>query len=278
MKYLIFCLLLILSQTIQGQLIDHYKYHAVYIPSNYLKSIAIDGHIEDWDWVPNYYKLQNSHFINYEQVDSKDLDVECFVAWSDITNKMYIIAKVADDSIISNRVPQDDAIRMNDFDGITIIVNTNLESGAFWSGGGYKLLFHNILAFPLAPTSHPDNSNIFYGTHWLQNKNYLNFATSISKNKNGRFTTLYEVELELWENLSLFSKKLSKVKLLKSDLSVGLTIAFNDIDKNNDDNAFKIRTYSGNGFEYRAEESSCFILDSPKMSSNLREDLLLLNK
>lgn len=278
MKYLCFLLLSLSCLTIQSQSFDQYKYHATYIPSSYLKKIVIDGHIDDWAWVPAWYKLKNKDFMNCEHTNANDFDIECFVAWSDITNKIYIVAKVIDNVIISSQLSYEDAIRMNFYDGFTIIVNPNIESGQFWSGNGYKLLFHNIITLPITPFYDSHNSSLYYGTDWLKNKAYLNYSTSNLKNKNGTWTTYYEIELNLWEKLSFFSSKLSKPKILKSELPIGLTIAYNDVDKENFYNTIKIRTFSGIEFESHAEETSCFILDPPKKPLTLRDDLLLLSK
>lgn len=278
MKNSFFLLLFLLNEIIHGQTFDQYKYHALNIPSNYLKNIAIDGHIDDWVWVQDNYKLINEDFINGDHIGTNDFNIESFVAWSDITNKIYIVSKIVDNAIISSSIGNDGAIRMNYFDGVTIIVNPNFESGQFWSGGGYKLLFHNIISLPITPIYDPGNSNLYYGTSWLQNKAYINYSTSTSKNTDGTWTVYYEIELSIWENLSFFSNRLSKSKRLKSELPIGLTIAFNDVDKENFYNTIKIRTYSGGEFESHAEETSCFILDPPTKPSTLRDDLLLLNK
>ncbi|MGE4587922.1 MAG: hypothetical protein AB7D05_11335, partial [Mangrovibacterium sp.] len=56
-----------------------------------------------------------------------------------------------------------------------------------------------------------------------------------------------------------------------------LTIAFNDVDNNIYQRDVRLRTLCGDTHEYRAEESSSFLLDPPQIFSNTDDDILLFN-
>ena len=99
-------LVIITYGSLKSQKIEGFLYHAVYIPSEISNKINVDGNITEWNWVPEDYKIRTSDLINSEQVTSNDLDVEFFVAWSKLYNKIYIICRVIDDFLSACRFPQ----------------------------------------------------------------------------------------------------------------------------------------------------------------------------
>ena len=260
-------LFLLLLRTAHSQKIEGYKYHAAYIPSNC--SINIDGDLNEWKWVPDEYKIRTKDLVNSEQVKPEDLEVELFVAWSKINNKLYIVCESIDDILNSDELNHDDGIEIN--------LNPNKVFGNYYNTI-YKFMFFNIFYVAIAPYSTYNNIYIYYGPEWIRrNREQFNYKVKTEKLKDGRMCINYEIELRVSSDLSLYSGTLSSNYILENDQVIGLTILINDVDYNNYERDVQLRTFSGNALWHRAEEASLFILDPPRKCSNIYDELFLLS-
>ncbi len=271
MKILTLALLLLVTfGTVKGQKIEGYSFNAIYIPSEIINSISIDGNLADWYWVPDSYKLNTSNLLNSDQITPDDFDVEFFVAWSKITNNIYIVCKIIDDSLNVDHIHPDDGLEIN--------LNSNNISGEYWSGSNYKMIFFNVFFVSIPAIGDINDVVMFYGPNWmLKNNEYFHFSNKVTKLKNGKTVMIYEVSLQPCINLALFSKTLSSKSLLKEGDILGLTLAFNDVDYKKNERDVQLRTVSGRNFWHQAEESTSLILDPPMKTSNIYDKLLFLS-
>ncbi len=256
MKYVFIFLLYVLSfNVIYGQNVDNYIYHAAYIPVEQLQNISIDGKLHEWSWVSDEYKIKDTYLLSSEFVDSSNFSVEFFVAWTPVTDKIYVIAKVKDDIINMNGVSEEEELYL--------IIDSNRESGSLWSGQMCKHLLLNALKLRIGSYLW-----IKYGPQWINNQDYLKIHVLPEKD-----AIYYEIEFNLWNDLSLYSSLLSKPLALSPGMQTGLSLLFVDID--DDKPGVRIRTFSGSGSNIYTDEGSVFVLDPPHKFMNILDDILL---
>jgi hypothetical protein len=269
-RFLLTFLLLFTIREVQCQKVNGYEYHAAYIPASASENIKIDGNIGEWSWIPKEYKIAVSDLINSEKVTPGDLNARLYVCWSKTKNKVYVLYTVIDDILDVNKLHHDD--------GLDIYLNPSRQSGGNWSGNNYKFLLFNIFHISLSPASDGNkNYYLHYGPKWMLNKDYFNVGVKTKKLKNGKTISVYEVEIQIFSDLSLFSGQLSTKDNLECGQKIGLTIALNDVDANNLERDVQLRTKAGNNWPNRGEESTLFVLDPPRDSKNLYDELLLLS-
>ncbi len=183
-----------------------------------------------------------------------------------INNKIYIVCKITDDTVNIDQRAFDDGIEIN--------LNPNCVSGEYWNTI-YKWMFFNIFHVSIPATNNRNDVYLNYGPQWfLRNTDYFQFANKIEKLPDGKNVVTYEISLQPFIDLSLYSRTLSSAYHLKSNQVLGLTIVFNDVDFNNNERDAQLRTVSGSSLWQRAEEVSFYILDPPRKINSTYDELL----
>lgn len=186
---------------------------AIEIPFDREKEILIDGNIEDWSWVDDKYKLYSDNFFNITNnslPDTSSFSIELFVAWSQIKNKVFIVAKVKDNELING-------------EGLNIAVNPTNAQGHYWVNDApahfnvvdYYFELRDTKLFP----------NVYLGPEWLAKKNHL-FAVNINSSKT---EVSYEISFPLWDSWN-DNINLSKRHRLNQEEKIGLMLVYTDID------------------------------------------------
>jgi len=212
--------------------------HVVYIPNDKLTKIKIDGKTHDWDWVPqNYFitgkEMNNNYLISKATYNKKNWDCKIFIAWSDVTNRIYIVATIYDDIKTSNSksiIPNP-----NQFDdNLHVIVNPDNYSGDCWNKLTYNDI-HRLLKISMNTPFSKGNDQfvIDYGPSWLTNHKELIHCERTNKynSTTGPCETIYEIEIALWDEWSDLGIEYSSRHVLSSDNSIRLAIVIDDVDK-----------------------------------------------
>jgi hypothetical protein len=212
--------------------------HVVYIPSDKLARIKIDGNTDDWNWVPQKYfingaKMYNNYLISNTIYNKKDWDCKILIAWNDITNKIYIVATIFDN--VRRSIPESvfGVTRLCD-DNLQVIINPDNSSGDCWNKIAYPDL-HRLVRLSIHTPCSEGNAKFIldYGPSWyIGHKELINCGWSTRKNSsNGLFETSYELEMALWDEWSDMGIEFSSRHVLSADQRIKLAIILDDVDK-----------------------------------------------
>jgi hypothetical protein len=203
------------------------QFYAVHIPNDRISKIKIDGDTSDWNWVPAKYFITTKDMkdvLNSSKSNSTDWECKIMVGWNELTNCLFIMAKIVDDKKIT--------------DGSRFFINDcmQLAINAVNLIGGYrnindKLNNKTILGHFTPPTKTLDFV-IDHGPLWMQKKsNYINWEYK-TKNIAGssKYITIYEVSIALWDEWSKFKPDFSIRSNLYSGKKIRLEVVFDDVD------------------------------------------------
>ena len=216
------------------------QHHVVYVPSDRLSKIKIDGKINDWDWVPKKYiisgiEMNNNYLISNATYNKKNWDCKIIVAWSDITNRIYIVVKVYDDIKRSNPPSMFGCPKLVD-DNLQLIVNPDNNSGNCWNKIAFPDLNRLVKVTMHTPFSIGEAQLVFdYGPSWFVNrKDLIGCGWGNKGNCSlGPYETTYEIEMALWDEWSEMGIEYSRRHILSSDQGIRLAIIIDDVDKSN---------------------------------------------
>jgi hypothetical protein len=231
-RCIVFLFLLLQYSIVYGQ------FKAVHIPDSMLVKMKMDGDTSDWNWVlPKYLiteqSMNNNNNTNYWKCQIK-------VGWSDLNHKLYIMAIVTDNTLITNN----SIYSMNDC--MQIAINADNKGGC--------------VRYVMVSTSDKSSElSINNGVGWMPAKQYINRAVKYYKNKEDEYEMVYEICLNLWENevpeYSLFAE-------LYSFKKIKMVIIFNDSDNPNG-TYVEWSNLVGKNWEKNADEIPEFLLDMP---------------
>jgi hypothetical protein len=212
--------------------------HAVYIPADKLARIKIDGKTNDWDWVPQRYfikgeDMNNNYLISNSTYHKENWDCKIFIAWSDVRNRIYIVATVYDNIKKSNPEWLFGCPNLFD-DHLNVIINPDNRSGNCWNNLTYPDIHRLVKVSMHTPFSKGDAQLVIdYGPSWFNN--YKELITYGWGNKGdcseGRCETTYEIEMALWDEWSELGIEYSLRHILEPDKSIRLAIVVDDVDK-----------------------------------------------
>lgn len=222
------------------------QFHAVCVPAEKMNTIKIDGHINEWNWVPENYWLQTDVFferINNLQPDTTNFALGIIVAWNELTNRIYIAAKVKDKSIV-------DGERLN------VAVNPGNSEGHYWVNGATA--HHNVMNYYIQLKDGDFISDLFLGPEWAKSSEFLEWAVKVNENDSVIF---YEMSFPLWEVWSHKGPEYSKEFSLHSNQSIGILLALTN--KNSDSKSIHkwISVYEQNCWYDARSIANQFILD-----------------
>ncbi len=241
------------------------QFNVAYFPDSMLSEIKIDGDTTDWNWFPKKYLIANDVMIYNHKVTMKtsnSFKCEIKVAWNKIENKIYILAKIFDDTIISHNT----AFYNNDcMEFLIDPLNTNGKYNKSSMIRGY-LFGNNFTKFGIRD-----------GPAWMkkENTNYVGYHTKCLKNNIG-YIMIYEMSMGLWDKWYDSGPIYSK----RSDLYIGKTIKMGLIFDDNDNGKQRLNwsVLSGKNALRTANEIPQFILQPPITNGISWENINLLLK
>jgi hypothetical protein len=235
----------------------HAQFHAVYIPEAKLQGMKMDGDLKDWSWMqPSDYITTKSmnEFSSNLKVDEKNFGCKLAVGWSDISNKLYIMALVYDNTRSSKVITTTDAGWLNDNFGISVYPI------------GYDVDKSFVQYYFLVPFVDKRREVVVdRGADWL--KSQLSWGWKMLGDPRKPGYTVYEISMPIWGNCSPKGIKLSKKHKLRGNEIISLALEFNDLD--NDKTTVKHWDTSHDGACFSDPKYlSEFVLDPPVSSKN----------
>ena len=170
------------------------QFKSVQIPDSMLVKMKIDGDTSDWDWVPRKYIIteQSMHKIVSRNNNEK---WSCWikVGWSDLNQKLYIIAKVTDDIFITNN----SQYYLNDC--MQFVINPDNIGGRYAGENNVRANYTIKVAF-VSISDKITELRIINGPDWLKDqKQYITWNVQHHNKKGGGYERIYEICLSLWD-------------------------------------------------------------------------------
>ncbi|MDR0573384.1 MAG: hypothetical protein LBG96_05040 [Tannerella sp.] len=245
-RYIIFIFIFLQYGIAYGQ------FKAVHIPDSMLVKMKTDGDTSDWDWVPEKY-LITEHLMNKNvSTDNNFWKCRIKVGWSDLNQKLYIMARVSDDVFMTTN-----SIYYTN-DCMQFVINADNGSGRY--GEQVNITKYTIQCALMPPTDKSSQLLINVGPDWMQEKQYIDRVVKQYKNKEGEYETVYEICLSLWDKWEYEGPEYSSPARLYPFKKIRLAIVFNDSDT--PDNRFTEWTNSsGRNWWENAYEIPEFLLD-----------------
>jgi hypothetical protein len=237
------------------------QFRAVYIPEDKLPFMKMDGDTSDWKWFPDSYWITKELMYNLlsktEEGSSESWGCLVKVAWSDIENKVFILATTFDDIIVNDN-PR---ICLNDCMQLAINPN-NYGSGYRKNEESY---YYTILEDFILNANDSAEFIVESGPKWLEQKNSNEIKGSITRTKDekGRFVTIYELSISLWDKWSDMGPGQSLISDLYPFKKVHLGVVFNDADKLDNSREGAWANQCGIDWYLNVDHISGFILDAP---------------
>lgn len=250
-------------------------YHAIGIPHDKIAAIEIDGNIGEWSWVPENYMIATANLVDVisnSPVDTLDFSCKTFVAWSNITNRVYIVAVVYDDyRSVDQSSPSWEYWKD---DSMEFAVNpSSTDQGHEGRLGWYT---HTIKAHITFPLEEPDREfNVDSGPSWI--REHVRYGMKGTKCNDNRYKTIYEISMPLWDEWNKVGVALSKHHRLTANETIRMTIAFDDVDMIKDRREAQWATLSSPEWYTNADYFSLFILDPP-VTKNVLEGIEFILK
>jgi hypothetical protein len=244
---IIFIFIFLQSGIVYGQ------FKAVHISDSMLVKMKMDGDTSDWNWVPQKYLIteqsmnNNSNSNNYWKCRIK-------VGWSDLNHKLYIMAKVTDDTLISNN----SIYSRNDC--MQVAISADNRGGRY--GGRQGRTEYFVRCAMVSASDESSELSINSGAGWMQEKQYINRLVKYHKNKEDEYEMVYEMCLSLWDKWKNEGPEYSSPSELYSSKRIKLAIIFNDTDNPND-TYVEWTNSAGVSWWRNADEMPEFILDLP---------------
>jgi len=213
--------LLLVSGVIYGQFL------AVHIPDDKIEKIKIDGDTSDWDWMPEKYVISENYMgfaFDNSLKDNNSWRCRIKVGWSDVTNKIYVNAKIIDDIIVlSNPVHY-----MNDC--FQLAVNANNNGGEFT---GENSPNHVVVGWCNLDTANGTNFNLAVGPQWMFDtlSDIVKWKVVNYKDNSKKNVIIYEMSLSLFDKWENDSPEKSNLCLLAPGKDLKLTLIFEDVDR-----------------------------------------------
>lgn len=214
MRYILIIIIISLSLNTFAQ------FHAVYIPEEKLSKMKMDGNMNDWNWMQPADFITTKSFNEFSfnaNVDPKNWDCKLAFGWSDVTNRLYIVALVYDNVRIANVITTKDAHWLND----------NFEIMVFPTGNTIERSF--VQYYFLVPfIDKNEEMNVGIGGKWL--KSQLEWGWKILGDRSRPGYTIYEISMPIWDDWNARGIKFSKKHTLSANETIYLSIAANDLD------------------------------------------------
>jgi len=236
------------------------QFHAVYIPQDKLSFMKMDGDTSDWNWVPeNYFITEESMKKVLDRssgAPEENWKCEIKVAWNEIENKIFILAKVFDDVLIN---------QTTDFgknDCMQFVVDAMNNGGwydfSYQGGWSYSRDQYHCLKGHIFVNK---DLTIRVGPKWLEKNStkYIKWGVNSAMGKDG-YVAVYEICMSLWDKWSVDPEH-SKQSDLHPNKKIRLLLGFQDVDTYN--RLIDRVTFSGVDWFKDADEISQFVLDAP---------------
>jgi len=216
--------------------------------------MKIDGDTSDWDWVPRKYIITEQMMNKNISANNSFWKCQIKVGWSDLNNKLYIIAKVTDDTLITNNS------KYFTNDCMQFAINAD-NAGGFYVNGNSRTKYSVLYA--LVPTTEKTSKLLINaGPSWMQEKKYTNWSVKYYKDEKGEYEMVYELCLSLWDKWEDAGAEYSSSTELHPFKIIRLALAFNDADSS-DGTFTEWANSAGRKWWRNADEIPEFILDMP---------------
>jgi hypothetical protein len=233
------------------------QFRAVYIPADKLPEMKIDGDTSDWDWVPKRYVITEKSMYNVMNTNDHSWDCRIKAGWSDPDQKLYLMAKITDDSLVTcnSRYYLNDCMQF--------AINTDRGGGSY---AKQNLRTNYIIKGSVV--LNPDKASelmIVTGPKWIteHEKKHVNWSVRNDKNKKGEWVIVYEMCLSLWDKWTEDGPEFSLNSELYPFKRIRLALVFDDSDVPNDIRNAEWTTLAGKYWYNDADDISEFILDPP---------------
>ena len=233
------------------------QFRAVYIPEDKLPDMKTDGDTSDWGWVPKRYIITEKSMYNVDHLSNKGWSCQIKTGWSDLNNKLYVIAKITDDRLIIDNP----TFFYNDI--MQFAVNTANTGGRY---GGKDIRTKYVIKSRFLFNSDKKRALVVAtGPKWItgHGKKYIDWSIQNSRNKKGEFITIYEMCLSLWDKWDEAGPEFSTPCELHSQKRIRLCLAFDDSDLHNNTRNAEWVTPGGIYWYNNVDHLSEFILDAP---------------
>ena len=216
----IFILLLLAFKT-------HGQFYAIHIPNNKIDKIKIDGDTIDWNWMPEKYIITEKYMkdsFNKNLIDNNSWQCRIKIGWSDITNKIYINAKIIDDIVVLTKPDH----YMNDC--FQLAINANNKGGVFT---GENSKNHVVVCWYKPDTIIDTRFNLGIGPKWMFNTptDYFKWKVVSYKTVQKKNVIIYELSMNLFDKWEKESPGKSNLCLLVPNKKIKMTLIFEDADK-----------------------------------------------
>ena len=241
------------------------QYKMVYIPDSIIGNMKMDGDTTDWEWAPSSYIIKTNsldNMLNDNEYDPENWACRLVFGWNQISNRIYILAIVKDDVKSVDRIPPQGKAVLDDC--MEVIINPDNFGGEnrYQTTESYHHSVKFFYSFPLPESKY--EFEIRKGPSWYpEGKRYISWGGKEYNDPNHKTVTVYEVSLILWDFWSDKGAEYSQESQLFINKQIGLTVAFDDVDKEKDVRSAQWVTSSGSGWNGNANDLSVFILDAP---------------